>query len=69
MAEYMEYTLLRNNNRGMDIETLIKQNEQLANNSVAQMARTCSEEQIEANMRGCLAYINENGEIIRSFVA
>ena len=69
MAEYMEYTLLRNNNRGMDIETLIKQNEQLANNSVAQMARTCSEEQIEANMRGCLASINENGEIIRSFVA
>ena len=69
MTEYMEYTMIRNHNRGMDIDTLIKQNSQLANNTVAQMARSCSEEQIEANMRGCLATINENGEIIRSFVA
>lgn len=69
MADYMEYTMVRNQNRGVDIETLLKENSQLANNSVAQMARTQTEEQIEANMRGCLATINENGEIIRSFAA
>lgn len=69
MADYMKYTMVRNQNRGVDIETLLKENSQLANNSVAQMARTQTEEQIEANMRGCLATINENGEIIRSFAA
>ena len=69
MSDYMEYTMIRNQNRGVDIETLLKENSQLANNSVAQMARTQTEEQIEANMRGCLATINENGEIIRSFAA
>lgn len=67
MQDYMEYTLVRNQNRGVDIETLLKENSQLANNSVAQMARTQTEEQIEASMRNCVATINENGEIIRSF--
>ncbi|MBQ6342098.1 MAG: hypothetical protein IJI41_03125 [Anaerolineaceae bacterium] len=69
MEEYMEYTMVRNINRGVDIETLLRNNSKLANNSVAQMARTQSEEQIEATMRKCLATINENGEIIRSFAA
>lgn len=69
MDDYMEYTLVRNKNRGVDIETLLQQNSQLANNSVAQMARTQSEEEIEANMRNCVATINENGEIIRNFAA
>lgn len=69
MTDYMEYTMVRNQNRGVDIETLLKENSQLANNSVAQMARTQTEDQIEAHMRGCLATINENGEIIRNFAA
>lgn len=69
MSDYMEYTLVRNQNRGVDIETLLRENSQLADNSVAQMARTQTEEQIEASMRSCLATINENGEIIRSFAA
>ena len=69
MADYMEYTMVRNQNKGVDIETLLKENSQLANNSVAQMARTQTEEQIEASMRNCVASINENGEIIRSFAA
>ena len=59
--------MVRNQNKGVDIETLLQQNSQLADNSVAQMARTQSEEQIEASMRNCVATINENGEIIRSF--
>ena len=67
MREYMEYTMVRNKNRGVDIETLLQQNSELASNSVAQMARTQSEEQIEASMRGCVTTIAENGEIIRSF--
>ena len=67
MKDYMEYTMVRNQNKGVDIETLLQQNSQLADNSVAQMARTQSEEQIEASMRNCVATINENGEIIRSF--
>ena len=69
ITDYMEYTMVRNENRGVDIETLLQQNSQLANNSVAQMAKTMTEEQIEANMRGCVATINENGEIIRNFAA
>ena len=67
MDDYMEYTMIRNQNRGVDIETLLKENSALADNSVAQMARTQTEEQIEASMRNCVASINENGEIIRSF--
>lgn len=67
MQDYMEYTMIRNQNRGVDIETLLKENSQLTDNTVAQMARTQTEEQIEASMRSCVATINENGEIIRSF--
>jgi hypothetical protein len=67
MQDYMEYTMVRNQNRGVDIETLLKENSELADNSVAQMARTQTEEQIEASVRRCVASINENGEIIRSF--
>ena len=59
--------MVRNQNRAVDIETLLKENSELADNSVAQMARTQTEEQIEASMRSCVASINENGEIIRSF--
>ena len=69
MDDYMEFTMVRNQNRGVDIETLLRENSQLANNSVAQMARTQTEEQIEASMRSCVATINENGEIIRDFAA
>ena len=69
MSDYMEYTLVRNQNKGVDIETLLHQNDQLANNPVAQMARTQTDSQIEARMRCCLATINENGEIIRNFAA
>ena len=67
MQDYMEYTMIRNQNRGVDIETLLRENSELADNTVAQMARTQTEEQIEASMRDCVASINENGEIIRSF--
>lgn len=69
MADYMEYTLIRNQNRGVDLETLLKQQSDLADNSYAQMIRTQGEEQAEAHIRSCVASINENGEIIRDFAA
>lgn len=69
MKDYMEYTLVRNQNKGVDIETLLNQRSELADNTYAQMVREQGETQAEANIRGCVASINENGEIIRSFVA
>lgn len=67
MADYMEYTLIRNQNRGVDIETLLKQESELADNSFLQMVQAQGDEQAEAILRECVATINENGEIIRSF--
>lgn len=69
MADYMEYTMIRNQNRGVDIETLLSQKSELADNAYAQMVRTQGEAQAEAHLRGCVASINENGEIIRDFAA
>lgn len=34
MADYMEYTMIRNQNRGVDIETLLNQKSELADNKV-----------------------------------
>ena len=39
MADYMEYTLIRNQNRGVDIETLLNQKSELADNSYARMVQ------------------------------
>ncbi len=67
MKDYMEYTLIRNRNRGVDIETLLSQQSDLADNTYANMVKEKGEEGAEAAMRECVATINENGEIIRSF--
>ena len=67
MKDYMEYTLVRNQNRGVDIETLLNQKSELADNSYARMVQEKGEEGAEAALRDCVATINENGEIIRSF--
>lgn len=67
MKDYMEYTMIRNQNRGVDIETLIGQKSELADNSYARMVQEKGEEGAEAALRSCVATINENGEIIRSF--
>lgn len=69
MADYMEYTLIRNQNRGVDLETLLSEKSELANNSYAQMVLSQGEAQAEAHIRSCVASINENGEIIRDFAA
>lgn len=67
MKDYMEYTMIRNQNRGVDIETLLNQKSELADNSYARMVQQRGEEGAEAALRDCVATINENGEIIRSF--
>ena len=67
MADYMEYTMIRNQNRGIDLETLLNQKSELADNSYAHMVRERGEEGAEAALRDCVATINENGEIIRNF--
>jgi len=67
MDDYMQYTLIRNQNRGVDIETLLSQKSELASNSYAHMVQEKGEESAEAALRDCVATINENGEIIRSF--
>ncbi len=69
MQEYMDYTMIRQKNRGVDLETLMQQGSQLYNNSFAQMVRDQGEDQAEAYMRQCVTRIAENGEIIRDFAA
>ena len=67
MADYMEYTMIRNQNRGVDLDTLLNQKSELADNSYAQMVQQRGEEGAEAAMRECVATFNEHGEIIRNF--
>lgn len=67
IADYMEYTMIRNQNRGVDIDTLLNQKSELADNSYAQMVQQRGEEGAEAAMRECVATFNEHGEIIRNF--
>lgn len=67
MKDYMEYTMIRNQNRGVDLETLLSQKSELADNTYARMVQEKGEEGAEAALRDCVATINENGEIIRSF--
>ena len=69
MKDYMEYTMIRNRNRGVDLETLMQEGSELYNNSFAQMVRDQGEEQAEATISQCVTRIAENGEIIRSFAA
>lgn len=69
MKDYMEYTLIRSRNVGVDIDTLLAQESKLADNSFARMVQEQGEDQAEANFRGVTATINEHGEIIRSFAA
>lgn len=69
MKDYMEYTLIRSQNKGVDLETLMNDESKLADNSFARMVQSQGEESAEASIRQCVASINENGEIIRSFAA
>lgn len=69
LKDYMEYTLVRNRNRSIDLETLMKEGSELYNNSFAQLVKEQGEEQAERTAAGWVTTIAENGEIIRSFAA
>jgi len=59
--------IVRSQYQDIDLDTLLKQDSKLAENSYAQMVQAEGEEKAEATIRQCVARINENGEIIRSF--
>lgn len=69
MNEYMEYTIVRSRNVGVDLATLMSEGSELYNNSYAQSVATNGEEKAEAMLRNAVTTINENGEIIRNFAA
>ena len=69
MRDYMEYTLVRSNNKGVDLETLMNEDSQLYNNSYAQSVLNNGEAAADATLREATTRIAENGEIIRSFAA
>ena len=67
MRDYMEYTLVRSQNKGVDLESLMSEGSELYNNSYAQSVRTNGEEAADAALRQATTQINERGEIIRNF--
>lgn len=69
MQAYMEYTLAMEGSSGMDLETMMSQDEALHDNSYAQMVLAQGENQAFNQMRRTVMTIAENGEIIRSFAA
>ncbi len=69
MEEYMEYTRVRNQNKGVDLETLMAQGSELYNNSFAQLVRERGEEAATEEIARATTRIAANGEIIRDFAA
>ena len=69
MRDYMEYTVARDQNKGVDLETLLAQDSTLHDNTFVQAVRTQGEAQATANLRNEVVTINEHGEIIRSLAA
>jgi hypothetical protein len=69
MRDYMEYTLVRNNNKGVDLESLMNEGSELYNNTYAQAVRNDGEQAADEMLRNATTTIAENGEIIRSFAA
>lgn len=67
MKEYMEYSMVRSRNVGVDLATLMNEGSELYNNSYARAVAENGEEKAESMLRNAVATINENGEIIRSF--
>ena len=67
MRDYMEYTLVRNQNGDVSLDDLMREGSQLYNNSYAQAVRDNGEEAADAMLREATTSIAENGEIIRSF--
>lgn len=69
MRDYMEYTLVRSQNKGVDLSSLMNEGSALYNNTYAQAIRDQGEEAADAMLRQATTRIAENGEIIRGFAA
>ena len=67
MRAYMEYTLIRGQNKGVDLESLMNEGSELYNNSYARAVRNNGEEFADSMIRQATTTIAANGEIIRSF--
>lgn len=67
MRDYMQYTLVRNQHKGVDLEDLMNEGSELYNNSYAQAVRDSGEAAADAALRQATTRIAENGEIIRDF--
>ena len=67
MRDYMEYTLVVNKNRGVDLESLMQEGGELYDNAYAQDVARNGEEAADARLRQMTTRIAENGEIIREF--
>ena len=67
MKDYMEYTLVVSNHRGVDLESLISESSELYKNSYAQAVREHGEAAADAELRRATTMIAKNGEIIRTF--
>lgn len=66
---FMQYTLVRSQNKGVDLETLMSENSELFNNSYAQQVRANGEQAADAALRNSATVIAANGEIVRDFAA
>lgn len=66
---FMQYTLVRSQNKGVDLETLMNENSELFNNSYAQQVRANGEQAADAALRSSATIIAANGEIVRDFAA
>lgn len=67
MQEYMEYTVVKDRNVGVDLDTLLSG--ELQNNSFAHNVATLGEQAAENQVRQAAFSINEHGEVIRGFAA
>ena len=68
MKDYMEYTQVLSENRGISIEELMQRSD-MSGNAYAQMVSEHGEAAAEDMMRKCTMTIAANGEIIRKFEA
>lgn len=66
---FMQYTLVRSQNKGVDLETLMSESSELFNNSYAQQVRANGEQAADAALRNSATMIAANGEIVRDFAA
>ena len=69
MESYMEYTLVRDRNQGVPLESLMAQGGALANNAYAKIVANEGEDHAEQRISNMVTRIAENGEIIREFAA